>query len=76
MVFFQQLKQDLQLLLVVFIVFGAIIFVISNLIGYNVLSFMSAWGFIGWGSGALTGFVIMTLLIMGFALYHNNFATE
>ena len=78
MVFIEQLKTDLQLLLVGAIVFGLIILVLGSFFGGTTFSFLDNFGFaneeFGYiGMEVIFGFVVMVFLIMGVLAYHKHF---
>jgi len=48
-----------QLVAIVGVIGFALLSVLANIIGYNIFSSMTTFGYIGWGSGILTGVVVM-----------------
>ena len=78
MVFIDQLKTDIQLLLVGGLVFGLIILVIGSFLGGSVFSFMDGWGFMNdefgfIGLEILFGIFIVVFILMGSAVALKHF---
>jgi len=78
MVFVEQLKNDLQILLVIGIVFGGIILLVGSFLGGSVFSFMDGWGFMSSEFGfiglpVLFGLFVMIFIMMGSAVALKHF---